>query len=60
MGLEDLLRKVRPSTLVDPDEILNAIDRKVHSKDTELNYRGALSKFSHPHIASLFAKSVRI
>ena len=42
MSLDDLLRKVRPSRLVDPNDILNAIDNKVHSKDTELNYRGKL------------------
>ncbi|XP_067943709.1 BTB/POZ domain-containing protein 9-like [Watersipora subatra] len=39
---DDLLRKVRPSGLVDPDEVLDAIDRQDNSKNADLNYRGML------------------
>lgn len=40
MSLNELLSKVRPSELVNPNDLLNAIDQQIHSKDTDLNYRG--------------------
>jgi len=42
MSLDELLNVVRPSGLVSPDAILDAIKTKNESKDMELNYRGIL------------------
>ena len=45
MSLDELLNVVRPSTLVSPDAILDAIKVKNECKDMELKYRGYLSKY---------------
>ena len=45
MSLDELLNVVRPSALISPDAILDAIKVKNESKDMELNYRGFLSKY---------------
>lgn len=42
ISTNDLLSVVRNSGLVDPDDILDAIDAKNQSRDMELNYRGCL------------------
>lgn len=40
MNISDLLSVVRPTGLILPDAILDAIQIKTESKDTDLNYRG--------------------
>ncbi|XP_059482268.1 BTB/POZ domain-containing protein 9 [Neocloeon triangulifer] len=40
MELTDLLTKVRPTGLIDPDAILDAIQNRTAIKNTELQYRG--------------------
>jgi hypothetical protein len=45
MTTQDLLKVVRPTGLVLPDVLLDAIESKTESRDTELRYRGYLSKF---------------
>ena len=44
MSTQDLLKVVRPTGLVLPDVLLDAIESKTESRDTELRYRGYLSK----------------
>ena len=44
MSTPDLLKVVRPTNLVPPDVMLDAIQSKTESRDMELNYRGYLSK----------------
>lgn len=46
MSMNDLLNVVRPTSLVSPDSILDAIKLQTESRDMELNYRGSLSKFT--------------
>ena len=46
MSTPDLLRVVRPTQLVPPDVMLDAIQSKTESRDMELNYRGYLSEKS--------------
>lgn len=43
---QDLLNVVRPTTLISPDQILDAIKAKNESRDMDLQYRGYLSKLS--------------
>lgn len=42
MSMNDLLNVVRPTSLVSPDSILDAIKLQTESRDMELNYRGSL------------------
>jgi BTB/POZ domain-containing protein 9 len=44
MSTQDLLKVVRPTGLVLPDVLLDAIASRTESRDTELRYRGNLSK----------------
>lgn len=44
MSLTELLNVVRPSGLLSPDAILDAIKIRSESRDMDLNYRGMLSK----------------
>ena len=44
MSTPDLLKVVRPTGLVPPDVILDAIQSREESRDMELKYRGYLSK----------------
>lgn len=44
MCLTELLNVVRPSGLLSPDAILDAIKIRSESRDMDLNYRGMLSK----------------
>ena len=46
MTLQELLNIVRPSAVIGPDTILDAIKQKNECRDMDLNYRGFLSKFS--------------
>ena len=41
---QDLLKVVRPTSLVQPDVLLDAIQSRTESRDMELKYRGYLSK----------------
>lgn len=45
MSLTELLNVVRPSGLLSPDAILDAIKVRSESRDMDLNYRGMLSKY---------------
>lgn len=45
MALPELLNVVRPTGLVSADTILDAIKARTESRDTDLKYRGYLSKF---------------
>lgn len=40
---QDLLNVVRPTSLISPDQILDAIKAKSESRDMDLQYRGYLS-----------------
>jgi len=51
MSLDELLNVVRPSSLLAPDSILDAIKTKTESRDMELSYRGFLSMY----LLSVFA-----
>ncbi|XP_074647671.1 BTB/POZ domain-containing protein 9-like [Tubulanus polymorphus] len=42
MDLDEILTKVRPTTLVSPDALLDAIQTKTKCKDMDLGYRGIL------------------
>jgi BTB/POZ domain-containing protein 9 len=44
MSTPDLLKVVRPTGLVPPDVMLDAIQSRTESRDMELKYRGYLSK----------------
>lgn len=43
---QDLLNVVRPTGLISPDQILDAIKAKNESRDMDLQYRGYLSKLA--------------
>ena len=45
MSLDELLNIVRPSNLLAPDFILDAIKTKTESRDMELSYRGFLGVY---------------
>ncbi|XP_077997835.1 BTB/POZ domain-containing protein 9-like [Glandiceps talaboti] len=51
MTLQDLLNIVRPTNLVSPDSILDAIKMREESKDMELKYRGYMS--SEDNVATI-------
>ena len=42
---QDLLKTVRPTNLVQPDILLDAIQARTEFRDMELKYRGYLSMF---------------
>ena len=42
---QDLLKVVRPTNLVQPDVLLDAIQSRTESRDMELKYRGYLSEY---------------
>lgn len=44
MSLSEMLNVVRPSGLLSPDDLLDAIQTRSESRDMDLNYRGMLSK----------------
>lgn len=44
MSLTEMLNVVRPSGLISPDDLLDAIKARSESRDMELNYRGMLSE----------------
>ena len=44
LSTPDLLKVVRPTNLVPPNVMLDAIQSKTESRDMELKYRGYLSK----------------
>ena len=46
ISFQDLLKTVRPTNLLPPDVILDAIQSKNDSRDMELKYRGYLSKIA--------------
>lgn len=46
MTLTEMLNVVRPSGLVSPDDLLDAIKTRSESRNTDLNYRGMLSQCS--------------
>lgn len=46
MKIETLLETVRPTDLVSPDSILDAIQSQKKARDTELRYRGYLSMYN--------------
>ena len=44
MSLAEMLNVVRPSGLLSPDDLLDAIKIRSESRDMDLNYRGMLSE----------------
>ncbi len=46
MTLSEMLKVVRPSGLLTPDDLLDAIQTRSESRDMDLNYRGMLSAFT--------------
>lgn len=46
MTLTEMLNVVRPSSLVSPDDLLDAIKARSESRNMDLNYRGMLSQSS--------------
>lgn len=54
MSLTELLNVVRPSGLLSPDAILDAIKVRSESRDMDLNYRGMLSKYLLPSAPRTF------
>lgn len=58
MSLTELLNVVRPSGLLSPDAILDAIKIRSESRDMDLNYRGMLSK--HQVFVCFFSHLVAI
>lgn len=46
MTLTEMLNVVRPSGLVSPDDLLDAIKNRSESRNMDLNYRGMLSQCS--------------
>lgn len=44
MTLTEMLTVVRPSGLVSPDDLLDAIKTRSEKRDMDLNYRGMLGK----------------
>lgn len=45
MTLTEMLNVVRPSSLVSPDDLLDAIKTRSESRNMDLNYRGMLSEY---------------
>jgi len=50
ISLPDLLSVVRPTKLVPPDTILDAIAARTQTRDADLRYRGCLSESTHLEI----------
>lgn len=48
MTLTEMLNVVRPSGLVSPDDLLDAIKTRSESRNMDLNYRGMLSESPPP------------
>lgn len=46
MTLSEMLNVVRPTGLLSPDDLLDAIQTRSESRDMDLNYRGMLSQFT--------------
>lgn len=57
MSLTELLNVVRPSGLLSPDAILDAIKIRSESRDMDLNYRGMLSKHQGFYLFGFFSFS---
>lgn len=57
MNLMDLLTVVRPTNLIPPDTILDAIAARNQGRDTELRYRGCLSKYKKSRELSILLLS---
>lgn len=47
MTLSEMLNVVRPTGLLSPDNLLDAIQTRSECRDMDLNYRGMLSQFTH-------------
>ena len=45
MSLTEMLNVVRPSGLLSPDQLLDAIKTRSESRDMDLNYRGMLGQY---------------
>jgi len=59
---QDLLKVVRPTNLVQPDVLLDAIQSRTESRDMELKYRGYLSKskrFSKLDLSRLYKWAIK-
>lgn len=52
MTLTEMLNVVRPSGLVSPDDLLDAIKTRSESRNMDLNYRGMLSQCSETLITA--------
>lgn len=59
ISLDDLLNVVRPSSLVSPDSILDAIQEKTSTRSSELPYRGFLFPEENVATTRLGASVVR-
>lgn len=54
MSLTEMLNVVRPSGLLSPDDLLDAIKTRHESRNMDLNYRGMLSQcFSVLHVLTV-------
>lgn len=53
MTLTEMLNVVRPSGLLSPDDLLDAIKMRSESRNMDLNYRGMLSECSSSFICLL-------
>lgn len=57
MTLTEMLNVVRPSGLVSPDHLLDAIKTRSESRNMDLSYRGMLSQYPDPdHAVSVSAR----
>lgn len=54
MTLTEMLNVVRPSGLLSPDDLLDAIKIRSESRNMDLNYRGMLSRWHSLHIGWLY------
>lgn len=54
MTLTEMLNVVRPSGLLSPDDLLDAIKTRSESRNMDLNYRGMLSQCSYFSICFMF------
>lgn len=59
MNYDELLKVVRPSNLLCPNAILDAIEEKYERKDADLNYRGVLSKSNSSSFSILLPSVVK-
>jgi len=51
MSLTEMLNVVRPSGLLSPDQLLDAIKTRSESRDMDLNYRGMLRQYPPPPLS---------